>query len=54
LFPVILHSSHRAAVLAMQEELEHAGWTVRTVSPIFDLEWITTDWRAELSRLLAG
>lgn len=43
-FPIVLHSTNRNAVQGMKQILEDAGWSVDTVSPYGDLDWVDEVW----------
>lgn len=42
--PVLIHSSNGFAADGMQFTLEAAGWSVRRVFPMRDIEWIDQEW----------
>lgn len=44
LFPIILHSTNRQAVVGMQQVLEESGWQCTVVAPYDDLAWIKETW----------
>jgi len=52
--PVIIHSTNLHAALAMESELQEAGWQVERVTPYEDLAWVDREWLwAVRSALLA-
>jgi hypothetical protein len=44
--PVIIHSTNHDASVAMEAELQEAGWQVQRVVPYDDLAWIEREWFA--------
>jgi len=52
--PVIVHSSNYGMAAIMVHHLRDRGWDVAVITPHSDVEyeWIDTDWRAEVERLI--
>lgn len=44
LCPVVIHSTNSSAVVEMEMVLQESGWTVSTVTPYGDLEWVEESW----------
>lgn len=44
LCPVVIHSTNSSAVVDMEMVLQESDWTVSTVAPYGDLEWIEESW----------
>ena len=42
--PVIIHSTNTHAAVAMEAELQDAGWQVQRVTPYEDLAWVDREW----------
>lgn len=42
--PVIIHSTNQLAALAMEDDLNQAGWDVVRILPYDDLAWIDECW----------
>jgi hypothetical protein len=43
-FPVVIHTSNLHSAIAMEADLEEAGWPVQRVTPYGDLIWIVEVW----------
>jgi CheY-like chemotaxis protein len=44
LCPVVIHSTNSSAVVEMKLVLQESEWTVSTVAPYGDLEWVEESW----------
>src|SRR5436190_23374907 len=42
--PVVIHSTNLHAAVAMEAELQEAGWQVEPVTPYDDLSWVDREW----------
>jgi thioesterase domain-containing protein len=42
--PIIIHSTNTFAAVAMETELQDAGWQVQRVTPYDDLAWVDREW----------
>ena len=42
--PVVIHSTNYPAAVGMEMALGDSGWTVETIAPYGDLEWIEEAW----------